>query len=62
VTADAGEDVEREEYSSIVGGIAGLCNHSGYQSGGSNGSQGPPVEELGKVPKGICNPIGGTKI
>jgi hypothetical protein len=24
VTADAGEDVEKEEHSSIVGGIAGL--------------------------------------
>jgi hypothetical protein len=26
VTADAGEDVEKEEHSSIVGGIAGLYN------------------------------------
>ena len=34
VTADAGEDVEKEEHSSIVGGIAGLYNHSGNQSGG----------------------------
>jgi hypothetical protein len=32
---DAGEDVEKEEHSSIVGGIAGLYNHSGNQSGGS---------------------------
>jgi hypothetical protein len=31
VTADAGEDVEKEEHSSIVGGIAGLYNHSGNQ-------------------------------
>ena len=32
--ADAGEDVEKEEHSSIVGGIASLYNHSGNQSGG----------------------------
>ena len=36
VTADAGEHVEKEEHSSIVGGIAGLYNHSGKQSGGSS--------------------------
>jgi hypothetical protein len=36
VTADAGVDVEKEEHSSIVGGIAGLYNHSGDQSGGSS--------------------------
>jgi hypothetical protein len=35
VTADLGEDVEKEEHSSIVGGIASLYNHSGNQSGGS---------------------------
>jgi hypothetical protein len=29
VTADAGEDVEIKEHSSIVGGIARLYNHSG---------------------------------
>jgi metal-responsive CopG/Arc/MetJ family transcriptional regulator len=29
VTADAGEDMEKEEHSSIVGGIASLYNHSG---------------------------------
>jgi hypothetical protein len=28
--------VEKEEHSSIVGGIAGLYNHSGNQSGGSS--------------------------
>ena len=28
------EGVEKEEHSSIVGGIAGLYNHSGNQSGG----------------------------
>jgi hypothetical protein len=36
VTADAGEDVEKEEHSSIVGGIANLYNYSGNQSGGSS--------------------------
>jgi hypothetical protein len=36
VTADAGMDVEKEEHSSVVGGIAGLYNHSGNQSGGSS--------------------------
>ena len=32
VTADAGEDVEKAEHSSIVGGIASLYNHSGGSS------------------------------
>jgi hypothetical protein len=32
VTADTGEDEEKEEYSSIVGGIASWYNHSGNQS------------------------------
>jgi hypothetical protein len=32
VTADAGEDVEKEEHSSIAGGIASLYNHFGNQS------------------------------
>jgi hypothetical protein len=36
VTADAGEDVEKEEHSFIAGGIASLYNHSGNQSGGSS--------------------------
>jgi hypothetical protein len=36
VTADAGEDVEKEERSSIAGGIASWYNHSGNQSGGSS--------------------------
>jgi hypothetical protein len=36
VTADAGKDVEKEEHSFIVGGIASLHNHSGNQSGGSS--------------------------
>ena len=36
VTADAGEDVEKEEHSSIVCGSASLYNQSGNQSGGSS--------------------------
>jgi hypothetical protein len=36
VTADADEDVEKAEHSSIVGGIASWYNHSGNQSGGSS--------------------------
>jgi len=36
VTADVGEDVEKEEHSSIVGGVASWYNHSGYQFGGSS--------------------------
>jgi hypothetical protein len=36
VTADAGEDVENEEHSSIVGQIASWYNHSGNQSGVSS--------------------------
>jgi hypothetical protein len=35
VTADAGEDEEKEEYFSIAGGIASWYNHSGNQFGGS---------------------------
>jgi hypothetical protein len=31
VTADAGEDVEKEELSSIAGGIASWYSHSGNQ-------------------------------
>ena len=34
VTADAGEDVEKEEHSSIAGGTASWYNHSGNQFGG----------------------------
>jgi hypothetical protein len=33
VTADAGKDVEKEEYFSIAGGIANRYNHSGNQFG-----------------------------
>jgi hypothetical protein len=34
VTTHVGEDVEKEEHSSIAGGIANLYNHSENQSGG----------------------------
>jgi hypothetical protein len=36
VTADAGEDVKKEENSSIAGGIASWYNHSGCQFGSSS--------------------------
>jgi hypothetical protein len=36
VTADAGEDVEKEEHSSIVGRITSWYSHSGSQSGSSS--------------------------
>jgi hypothetical protein len=36
MTADAGEDVEKEEHSSIAGGFADWYKHSGNQSGSSS--------------------------
>jgi hypothetical protein len=36
VTAEAGMDVEKEEHSSIVGGMASLYNHSGSQCASSS--------------------------
>jgi hypothetical protein len=36
VTADAGEDLEKEEYFSNVGGIGSWYNNCGNQSGGSS--------------------------
>jgi hypothetical protein len=36
VTADAGEDVDKEEDSSTVGGITSWYNQSGNQSAGSS--------------------------
>jgi hypothetical protein len=36
VTPDSGEDVEKEEHSSIAGGIANWYNNSGNQSGCSS--------------------------
>jgi hypothetical protein len=39
VTADAGEDVEKEEHSSIAGEIASWYNHSGNQLDSSSENQ-----------------------
>jgi len=36
VTTHVGEDVEKEEHSSIFGGIANWYIHSGNESGGLN--------------------------
>jgi hypothetical protein len=36
VKTDAGQDVEKEEHSSIAGGVASLYHHSENQSGGSS--------------------------
>jgi hypothetical protein len=36
VTADSGEDGEKEEHSSIAGGIASWYNHFGNKSDGSS--------------------------
>ena len=36
VTAEAGEDVEKKEHSSTLGGFVSSYNHSGNQSGGSS--------------------------
>jgi hypothetical protein len=36
VVAAAGENVKKEEHSSIAGGVANWYNHSGNQSGGSS--------------------------
>jgi hypothetical protein len=36
VTADAGEDVDKEELSSIAGGIANWYSYSGNHFGGSS--------------------------
>jgi hypothetical protein len=35
-TADADDNVEKEEHSSIAGGIPSWYNHSGIQSSGSS--------------------------
>jgi len=36
VTTDTGEDMEKDEHSSIVGGITNSYNYFGNQSGGSS--------------------------
>jgi hypothetical protein len=42
--------VEKEEHSSIVGGIASWYNHSGNQSGGSSENEDPIIPLLGIYP------------
>ena len=59
VTADAGEDVEKEEHA-IAGGIASLYNHSGNQSGGSSEighstTGGPSYTTPGHISKRFSN-------
>ena len=57
VTADAGEDVEKEEHSSIAGGIASWYNHSRSQSGSSSAKldivlpEDPAIPHLGIYPE-----------
>jgi hypothetical protein len=53
VTADADEDVEKKEDSSIVGGIARWYNHSRNQSGSSseNWTEDPALPLLGMTLK-----------
>jgi len=55
VTANAGKDVEEEEHSSIVGGIADWYNHFGDESGGSSENwklpEDPTIPLLGMYPK-----------
>ena len=65
MTADTGEDVEKEGHSSIVGGIASLYNHFGNQSGGGGIlrkldvvlPEDPAIPLLGIYPKDVptCN-------
>jgi len=38
VTADTGEDVVKEEHSSILGWIVGWYNYSGNKTGDSSGN------------------------
>jgi hypothetical protein len=53
VKADAGEDVEKQEHSSIAGGIASWYNHSGNQSGNSSEkwTYDPAIPLLGIYPE-----------
>ena len=65
MTVDAGEDVEKEEHSSIVGGIASWYNHSGNQFGSSSEKldivlpEDPAIPLLGMNPEDvpICNKV-----
>jgi hypothetical protein len=62
MTADAVDYIDKEEHSSIAGGIASLYNYSGNQSGGSSEKldivlpEDPAIPLLGIYPEGI--PIG----
>ena len=57
MTVDAGEDMEKEEHSSIAGGIASWYNHSGDQFPGSSRSlnvvllEDPPIPLLAYTQK-----------
>jgi hypothetical protein len=59
VTADAGEDVEKEGHSFIAGGIASFYNHSGNQSGSSSKKmdivlpEDPAIPLLGIYPEDV---------
>jgi hypothetical protein len=59
VTAHVGEDVEKEEHSTITGGTANWYNHSGNKSGGSSKKLGidlpedPAIPLLGMYPKDV---------
>jgi hypothetical protein len=62
VTSDAGEDVEKEEYSSTAGGITSWYNHYGNQFAGSSEnwtvlSEDPAIPLLGIYPEDAptCN-------
>jgi hypothetical protein len=60
MTADAGNDVEKEEHSSVIGDIASWYNHSGNQYGTSLGNWTivpPAFTLLGIYPENVptCN-------
>jgi hypothetical protein len=48
-TADADEYVEKEEHSSIAGGIASWNNHTGNQSDSSSENEDPYISLLGII-------------
>jgi hypothetical protein len=55
VRADAGEDVEKEEHSSIAGGIASWYNHSENQSGGFSENWTIPLLVIYPEDASTCN-------
>jgi hypothetical protein len=63
VTADAGEDVEKEEHSSIAVGIASFYNHSGNQPCSSSEKlyiallEDPAIPLLGIYPEDVSSVI-----